>query len=435
MGAGAAAIGLAATPTSAAGESTAWIRTLSGGGDTRLTGAAPDGGGGSVVAGQRGSRGFAANLGPGGATDWVLTVKEREGVRFSDVTTRKGRHAFVGRHTGDIQNDGYLALVEDGRVVQDRTYGAQQYNDDLHAVTALDDGFLLAGRTLDPNTRTNVGWAVRTGIAGTVTWSRAFTEGDQNVFLDAAVLDDGFVFAGYSDGQALVIETDESGERRRTNTYGGNDSRAHRCTAVLPATRGYYLTGYAEAGSESVGWVMHVDGTQQRVWRRTLGDGGARIEDMGAAGGAPFLAGEQGGAAWALRASESGAGWQRTFGAADRFEGTAALRDGAVFAGTRGTDGFVVKVGTPSDTSSGEATATSEDTPIPDAGETTTATDAESDPTRTATETDAGGGGDEPAPTAQNTSEVIGVPGFGVPAALLGAGAAGWAAVRRDSED
>jgi len=444
LGAGAVATGIGATRSTAQTESVAWTRALSDRGATRLAGVAPDEDGGHVVAGGRGNAGYVASIGRQGGRGWEAVVSDTGSIEFSAVATRGGRQACVGTLEDDIQQDGFLALVEDGTVVQDHRFGAQQYNDTLHGVAALDDGFALVGETLDPDSRTAMGWAVRTGIAGLEQWSTSFGDGaGDGVFLDVTPLDSGFAFTGYKGDAAWVVETDEEGEVRQSRTFGGAGD-AQRCTSILRAGAGYYLAGYAGAGEDQRGWIMLVDDALQQEWRRSFGDAvPARIDDMAAAGGPPYVAGAFGGVGLAIRASRSGAAWRQTFESVDGFTGTAAAADGAVFVGTRsiagGSEGVVAKVETSqpatTEAETSDATATP-DVELPDSGGDATATEIEDAGTtvdRTAAD-DPNGGAPQDQEPAESESP-FGVPGFGIPAALVGAWAAGWAALRRGDDE
>ena len=440
IGVGAAAIGATAVPTAAEGETVTWTRTLSGG-DMRLAGVAAAEAGGYVVAGSRDGDGYTAAFGPGGSRRWSVEAPGRGRVQLSAIAARGGQYACVGSHEDDIQRDGFLAIVGDGTVVQDHTFGEQQWDDTLHGVTATDDGFLLVGETLDPDDRTARGWAIRTGVAGLETWSQSYESGSKSVFHDAADLGDGFAFAGHSGSEAWVVETDESGEIRRSQTYSGANG-ALRCTSILPAGSGYYLAGYTGTGSDMRGWIMLVDDAQQQVWRRTYGDETAgRIDDMAAAGGPPFLAGSYGGTGLALRASRTGAAWQQTVADVNGFTGVAAGSDGAVFVGTRSvagdSEGHVVKGETSEPRTSAVQTESETEAEIPDAGDETTATPIDDAGSTTAPTDDpnGGGGGGAPAVAGETEESPFGVPGFGIPAALAGAGAAGWAALRRGDDE
>jgi hypothetical protein len=424
LGVGTAATGLAAGAR-AAGESLVWTRTVGDG--TTLRAVTPDGAGGHVVAGDRGKAGYVAGIDASGDTRWATAKRDRVQTAFADVATRGSRHAVAGVQVGEVQADGYLVLVEDGTVIQDRTYGPQQYNDALHAVAPLSDGYLLAGRTLDPDDRTAVGWVVRTGVAGTETWSRSFDGGQPSVFTDLAVLADGFAFAGHTGDAAWVVETDREGNRRRAATFG-DDSGAQRATSIQPAPTGYYVAGYTNAGGGTNGWVMHVDGAQSRVWRRSVGNGeAARVDDLCGPASAPFLAATSSGNGLAVRTTRSGTRWTEPVVDADTLAGVAPASDGAVFVGSRsgsgGSAGVVARIRASEPRTRTEAGGGATDPPAED----TTADEGPAD-------TDAPSSPPGPLNDA-NGSDSGGVPGFGVPAAAVAAGAAGLAALRRVGDD
>jgi len=262
------------------GGETVWSETY-GGGLTDWVSDAVETSDGYVVAGQTessGSGGLDAWLlqtDADGNEQWRSTYGGSADDRALAVLPAiDGGYLFAGgtRSAGSGGVDAWLMRVDSGGDADwNSVYGGG--GDDWLFDAAVDgNGYLFVGQTDSAGAGGTDAWALRTGADGDATWNQTYGEsGDDYARSVAPALDDGFVVAGGTvDGgatDAMLVGIDGEGTERWRRTYGGDAN--DRAVGVVPSNGGdgYLVTGASESngGDDVSTWTLLVDEDGRRV--------------------------------------------------------------------------------------------------------------------------------------------------------------------------
>ncbi|WP_158267520.1 IPT/TIG domain-containing protein [Adhaeribacter arboris] len=266
-----------------------------------------------------------------------------------------------------------VKIDESGKKKWDKTIGGTE-GDDLAALVATSDGYLLAG-TSDSETGDDKSdalrgvadfWVVKLDTSGNKLWDRTFG-GDKYDNLRAAVKtpDGGFLLGGTSSsamsgdkhggsrGSAdyWIVRMDATGNPLWDQTYGGK-GYDNLQTIVATSDGGYLLGGTSNSGisgdkqnrtrGKDDYWIVKITSTGIKQWDRTFGS--SNVDNLQtivkAAGGGYLLGGtslsgsggdkhgsSRGGAdQWVIKIDENGQQlWDRTLGGSNNDELTDIL--------------------------------------------------------------------------------------------------------------
>ncbi|MEO1263886.1 MAG: hypothetical protein AAFZ15_34085 [Bacteroidota bacterium] len=170
------------------------------------------------------------------------------------LPTNDGHFLLVG-HTKSSK-DGYLSSLNagesdglvikidpDGNVLWDRMYGGADYDELYNAITTMDGGYILAGKSSSVTLGQFVhpwesdAWAAKIDDDGQLEWQRAFGGANDDLFNNVVQLPSGnYLLAGHSSSKAggnkteenrgltdiWAVEIDQTGELIWDKTFGHN---------------------------------------------------------------------------------------------------------------------------------------------------------------------------------------------------------------------
>jgi hypothetical protein len=213
---------------------------------------------------------------------------------------------------------------------------------------------LIAGTTLE----------AQPDIIWTKVWDRS---GSERLFDVRSLGEDGFIFAGISNGDGWLIRTDAQGDTLWTQTYGGEGEDAFASVCTLGDT-GFIVTGTTSSVPPEKAtdvWLLRLATNGDTLWTRTYG--GLDYEAAHclhvSEDGAVIFGGEVSGSddVWLIRTNLSGDTlWTRTYGTADKDwvrSVTMTPDSGYIFAGSvdgsfeiGGSDAWVIRTNADGDT-------------------------------------------------------------------------------------
>lgn len=204
----------------------------------------------------------------GAGTDNGWSVHESgDGLILAGFTDSIGAGSF----------DCYLARADAEGVTQWSTTFGGPGSDRCWGVLPLGaDGFALVGETAEPNGAEDC-YLIRTDASGNELWSQTFGGDQSDRCFAITASDDGFVLAGqtYSEGagdrDAWVIGTDASGNELWAHTFGGPESDvAH---GVAPTgDGGFVVTGYTTSLAQEADdpYLIKLDAEGNVQWTRVI---------------------------------------------------------------------------------------------------------------------------------------------------------------------
>lgn len=216
-------------------------------------------------------------------------------VQFNDMATiSSGGYALVGevKPTGANFPDVLLVKMQaDGSVDWAKRYGTAGTDIGYGVSETSNGGFIIAGKSDSSGQGGMNALLILVDSAGTMTWSQAYGDLQTDVFMDA-VQDStiGYVATGYTydpfgatggaDQDMYVVGTDQNGQIRYANTYGGSGN--DRGNAIARLTDGTLVAvGMAESYSPATDddvYVVNINNLGQKQWSVLLtsaGDGEA----------------------------------------------------------------------------------------------------------------------------------------------------------------
>lgn len=246
-------------------------------------------------------RGSAWKVFANGTEAWCQTYYYHRSEWFSDehcffhsvIQTIDGGFLIAGETTdyyvgGSGPNNMDMWLVKtdiNGSLEWNKTYGSA--DDSASAVIqTADDGFLLAGTTVDyyytegsaiyPHNGDM--WLVKIYTNGSVEWDQAYGGSEYDYALEVIqITDGGFLLAGTMnfwtyDSDIWLVKTNANGSEEWNQTYGGlNDDQASAVIQV--ADGGFLIVGETEsygAGDEDI-WLVRTYANGTVKWNQTFG--------------------------------------------------------------------------------------------------------------------------------------------------------------------
>ncbi|MEJ5327526.1 MAG: hypothetical protein WHU54_04665 [Candidatus Bathyarchaeia archaeon] len=263
-----------------------WEKTYGGAGDDRAFYAVALSWGFLVV-------GSTASLQPNKTAAWVLrldddgnmiwnrTFSAQENSEFRYVLTLNDGFLLIGNTffmSGDT--DGYVVKVDaDGKPIW-QVHMDNSEVDKLFSAVKTRDGFVLAGLTTSLGGGSDV-WVIKISDNGHLTWSKTYDLGMDEAGRAVALQDDNQYFiagytnsAGNGDYDFLLLKIDSEGNLLWNKTYGG--AQSDKAYAMLNVTEGFLIVGDTRSKGEgdSDAWVIKVDFEGKLIWERTIGGKG-----------------------------------------------------------------------------------------------------------------------------------------------------------------
>ncbi|MHC1592681.1 MAG: CARDB domain-containing protein, partial [Methermicoccaceae archaeon] len=266
----------------------------------------------------------------GNGSEWANDVKSvMDGDKMGTLGTMESEgHGYILAGTiNDSGNyDGLLIRTDaNGTQMWNRTFGGSN-NEVLYSVAVLDDGYILAGYTTSYGAGAPDAWLIKTDENGTEEWNRTFgkvhSDGARAVYQTS---DGGFILGGWaynSDYDVWLIKTDSAGNELWNSTFDG--SKSDYCYDMIPTTDGgYIMAGYTNmTPSQHDAWVVKTDCAGNELWNSTFGVSGkdSLVSICNALDGGYIAAGytgsyDVGEDAWLIKINATGKEqWNRSFG-------------------------------------------------------------------------------------------------------------------------
>ncbi|MEJ2635866.1 MAG: T9SS type A sorting domain-containing protein [Calditrichia bacterium] len=143
-----------------------------------------------------------------------------------------------------------------------------------------DGGYIIVGYVDDTTVGTSADYIylVKTGVGGTVDWTKSIDLPGSELAYGIQEVSDGFVIVGHSNTlgtggwEIFLMKTDNLGSELWTRTYGGlSDERAYRIEKM--ADNGFLICGMTRsmgAGSSDY-YLIRTDSQGDTLWTRTFG--------------------------------------------------------------------------------------------------------------------------------------------------------------------
>lgn len=377
--ASAAGMGLAVSPSSASGDVSAqpsdppeatWNETFGRSGDDKLKAGVPMDNGGFLLVGQTNTAGGSSDgwlvaVGSSGERQFATTFGGPGEDRVSDVVATDDGYLLAGWRTTDGNTQGWLLKVDDRGVEQwSQTFGGPKWDGFWKLTDAGDDTYVAVGRShIDA-------WAVAVDGEGETAWNRTYDGGgNSSTFGAVSATDDGFLMAGWTSlangsEKGLAIRVNESGGEQWSRDYDADPGT--RIWAAQTTDDGFLLAGESRADGEPArGWARLVDanGSVETTW--TDEEAGSRFIDAVSLEDGYLLVGganrsDGGSDAVAMRfgsdlerqweVTAGGPQWDLAFSGVQTDDGY-LLCGATTSAGAGGQDGWLVNLGSANDSS------------------------------------------------------------------------------------
>lgn len=177
-----------------------------------------------------------------------------DGIYHRSLAYNGEHYAFCGFSLGDGTNsrDGFLCLTDvDGEIVNSIRLDEGGASNACHSINAVEDGWLLAGRTDGGAGDQYDMQLTKAGADGNILWAQSYGAGGWDWSYDAAPLPNGgFIVAGYGDGfaeqynDAYVVATDNEGNKLWSRTLG-TDSAEEFYDVAVDSEGNIYCAGHA----------------------------------------------------------------------------------------------------------------------------------------------------------------------------------------------
>ncbi len=219
-----------------------------------------------------------------GKVQWTQTYGGSEvDVAHMVIQTVDGGFALLGytQSSGAGEADFWLVKTDVNGVTQwTQTYGGT-FDDFGHTVIQTPDGgFALAGRTSSFGAFGDHFWLVKTNSNGVAQWNRTYVGFPPTWGANAAIqtTDGGFALVGdtFSYDSASddfwLVKTDDSGEVKWTQTYGGPKSDSAN-SVIQTVDGGFALVGetYSFGAGWTDAWLVKTDAYGVAQWNQTYG--------------------------------------------------------------------------------------------------------------------------------------------------------------------
>ncbi len=334
--------------------------------------------------------GYTASFGAGNHDGWLIKTDENGNEKWSQTfggsdydyiysvqQTIDGGYILAG-YNESFRNGNYngwlIKTDENGNEKWSQTFGGS--NDDIiySVQQTTDGGYILAGHTAsfaDGNYYNADGWLIKTDQTGIKQWSQTFGGSKDNYIRSVQqTIDGGYIMAGdiqssrTGDHDGWLIKTDESGNKKWSQTFGGNN---YDVIGFVQQTidGGYILAGHTTSfgAGNNDGWLIKIDESGNKKWSQTFGgpnsdsfssvqqtiDGGYILVGSTTSFGAGYEDG------WLIKTDQTGIKkWSQTFGGSnsDSFSSVQQTTDGGyILAGAFRSfgdhnyyDGWLIKI-------------------------------------------------------------------------------------------
>lgn len=176
-----------------------------------------------------------------------------------------------------------MALVSDGEIAWEKTYGGDGF-DSAFSIRQTDDwGYLIAGETFSFGQGENDLWLLKLDFQGEIVWQKTYgASGFDWPFRLQLTEDGGCIIAGntFSSGAGeddiWVMKFDGQGQISWQKTYGGTgfDWPA----SIQPTSDGGYVVAggtYSFGGGQDDLWIIKLKANGDIAWQKTYGDSGS----------------------------------------------------------------------------------------------------------------------------------------------------------------
>lgn len=196
-------------------------------------------------------------------------VEQNDGIAIAGMTQSKGAG---GKDAWLIRTD------KDGNLLWDKTYGGSGADEAL-AVSAMADGFALAGTNGSKGAGGADFWLIRTDAAGTVLWDKTYGGKSSDQCRAMVATADGFALTGPTSSKGAgsydywLVRTDLNGVALWDKTYGTKNDEQTFAVAALPD--GFVISGrsLSKAINKDYVYVVRTDLWGNQIWQRNYGDG------------------------------------------------------------------------------------------------------------------------------------------------------------------
>ncbi len=224
-----------------------------------------------------------------GVMEWNQTYDKRTNeLAHSLVQTSDGGYALVG---GSSYNSGFYPPLDNwhydawlvktdahGNIQWNQTYDGGAAEEALSVIQTSDRGYAIAGYTNSSGSGRGDFWLIKTDEWGNVKWNQTY--GGEEMELARSLIqasDGGYVLAGYTESFGAgasdfwLVKTDTNGNIEWNHTYGGIDNdRAFSVVGTLDG--GYAITGESLSFSiNSTIWLVKTDAFGHMLWNQTYG--------------------------------------------------------------------------------------------------------------------------------------------------------------------
>jgi len=215
-----------------------------------------------------------------------------------------------------------------------QTFGGSEYDWGNSVTQTSDGGYIIASITYSYGAGNGDIWLIKTGASGVEEWSQTFGGSGQDYGQSVAQTSDGgYIITGstYSYGaghsDVWLIKTDADGNQEWNETFGGS-GEDHGDSVAETSDGGYIIAGSTQSygnGSSDV-WLIETDSSGTKEWSQTFGgseydysESVAETSDGGyIVAGSTESYGAGGSDVWLIETDSSGTEeWSQTFGGSE----------------------------------------------------------------------------------------------------------------------
>lgn len=234
-----------------------------------------------------------------------------------------------------------IKVDRDGNMIWNMSFGDPMLQETVEDIAKRPEGgYIFSGHVEDWRTGSMEALLVAINQTGVVEWYRKYPRGTGSDAQSVLVLDDGYLFSGYTDVsqngdyQGWLAKSDKNGDIQWEKSYGESGPDAiHR---IIPATDGgYLLVGEKTVTDDQKSdvWIIHADEAGKVIWEQHYG---GTSDDKGFDASTPASGGylvtgwtESYGAgkrdAWVIRLDTDGTPWwSKTIGGPENDLGSSA---------------------------------------------------------------------------------------------------------------
>jgi hypothetical protein len=175
-----------------------------------------------------------------------------------------------------------IKTTADGDTLWTKTYGGARLNSGASVQQTTDDGYIIAGTTVDSERSADI-YLVKTSANGSTIWTKTYGGKYNDIGATALQTNDGgYIIVGETSSfgagnDVYLIKTDSDGDTLWTKTYGG-DGHDYGRSVQLTSDGGYIVTGSVQTLNVSGINYVHVyliktTATGDTLWTKMYGTG------------------------------------------------------------------------------------------------------------------------------------------------------------------